>query len=189
MPAPQKKITGSSAPVLQPGNIPVVRAGAWHSLPPYGATASISTPVNRLFALPFWPGRRCSMISLAVNVTVAAVGATLRVGLYTSHNGLPGARLFEFGSMSAAALGVQIFPAFSTPVEPQLYFLGLARQGGVLVSLSTRNTWDPIVSELTPTMTGDLNCYYKDGVTGTLPDLYGPPDGSVQGPSAMVQLT
>lgn len=190
MPAdPKKKITGSSSPVLQPGNLPIVRAGAWHSLPPFGAAGTAAATANRMFSLPFWPGRRCALINSAVNVTVAAVGATLRVGLYTSANGLPQALIREFGSMSLAAVGVQTFPGFSTPVEPQLYFLTMVRQGGLAITLSARNTWDPVISEDTPTLAGNLNCYYLDGVGGALPELHGPPDGSVQGPSAAVQLT
>lgn len=187
--APKIKITGSSSPVLQPGNLPIVRAGAWHSLPPFGSAGTAAATANRLFALPFWPGRRCALINSAVNVTVAAIGATLRVGLYTSANGLPQSLVREFGSMSLAAVGVQQFPGFSTPIEPQLYFLSMVRQGGLAITLSARDTWDPVISEAAPTLAGNLNAYYIDGVSGALPEEYGPPAGTIQGPSASVQLT
>lgn len=191
MPAqPKKRITGSSTPVLQPGNLPVIRSGAWHSLPPFGATNNVTVPDQRLFALPLWPGRRCAILGIAVNVTLVAVGGSLRMGLYTSANGLPQTLVREFGTMALSALGIFTFAGFSTHMEPALYFLGIARQGGVLnLGLSTRDTWDPIISETTPVIGSNLNTYYIDGVAGAMPTTFGPPDGSAQCPSASVQLT
>jgi hypothetical protein len=184
------QITGNSTPIRQPGNLPVIRSGAWHSLPPFGATNNATVPDGRLFALPFWPGRRCALLGIAVNVTLAAVGGNLRMGLYTSANGLPLSLVREFGSMGVGVIGISQFSGFSTHVEPDLYFLGICRQGGLLnLGLSTRDTWDPIISELTPVIGSNLNSYYIDGVAGAFPALFGPPDGSVQGPSAAVQLT
>jgi hypothetical protein len=184
------RITGSSAPVRQPGNLPVIRAGAWHSLPPFGAAGSANVPDGRLFALPFWPGRRCALLGIAVNVTAALVGGSLRMGLYTSANGLPNLLVREFGSMGTGVLGTAEFSGFSTTVEPDLHFLGICRQGGAFnLGLSTRDTWDPIISETTPVIGSNLNTYFTDGVGGAFPSLFGPVAGSVQGPSAAVQLT
>lgn len=188
--APKRKITGSSFPVLQPGNVPIVRSGSWHTLPPYGAAGSATVPDGRLFALPFWPGRRCACLGVTVNVTVIAAGGTIRVGLYASAQGLPTVLVDEYGTVASGVLGLQTIAGFSTPMEPDLHFLAVARQGGLLnLGLSSRDTWDPIVSELSPVLTGNLNCYYRDGVGGALPAMFGDVVGSVQGPSAAVQLT
>lgn len=190
MPAqPKKRIIGSSTPVRQPGNLPSIRSGAWHSLPPYGATGTLITPVSRLFALPFWPGRRCSITGVATNVTAFPIGASVRAGLYTSANGLPNMLTSDFGSQAVAGIGLQTFTGFSVHVEPDLYFLAIVRQGGVAgFTMSVRDTWDPIISETAPVITSNLNTYYVDGVAGGLPAMFGPPAGSVQGPSAAVQL-
>lgn len=188
--APKVRITGSSSLILQPGTLPIVRPGSWHTLPPYGAPDTVSIPADRLYALPFWPGSRCACIGTAVNVTTPVVGASLRIGLYSSANGLPVILLSEYGTLAAAGLGIQILAGFETPMEPALYFLGIVRQGGIpALGLSARDTWDPIISELAPVLTGSLNTYYRDGVGGVLPAMFGPVDGSIQGPSAAVQLT
>ena len=188
--AKKPNITGSSAPVRQPGNLPVVRSGSWHTLPPYGAADTATVPDARLFALPFWPGRRCTCLGVAVNVTLIAAGGSIRVGLYASANGLPINLVAEYGVVAAGVLGLQIITGFETPMEPDLHFLAVARQGGLLnLGLSSRDTWDPVVSELAPVLTGNLNCYYRDGVGGALPAMFGDVVGSIQGPSAAVQLT
>lgn len=191
MPLPPKaRIIGSSSLILQPGTLPIVRPGSWHTLPPYGAPDTVSLPGDRLYALPFWPGSRCACVGTAVNVTAPVVGAILRIGLYTSANGLPSVLVAEYGTVVAAGLGIQILASFETPMEPVLYFLGVVRQGGVpLLGLSARDTWDPIISELAPVLTGSLNTYYRDGVGGALPAMFGNVVGSIQGPSAAVQLT
>ena len=191
MPRPPKsRITGSSFPVLQPGNVPIVRSGSWHTLPPYGAADTATVPDGRMFALPFWPGRRCTCLGVAVNVTLIAAGGTIRIGLYAAAQGLPTVLVAEYGTVGAGVLGLQTIANFATPMEPELHFLAVVRQGGLLnLGLSSRDTWDPIVSELSPVLTGNLSAYYRDGVTGALPAMFGDVVGSIQGPSAAVQLT
>ena len=187
---PKPKITGSSSPLLQPGNLPVVRSGSWHTLPPYGAADTAPAPDARLFAVPLWPGKRCQVTGVACNVTQPAVGGIARIGMYTSANGLPLTLVAEYGTVSVAAVGIQILTGFSTPIEPDVYFLGIVRQGGPPnCELSSRDTWGPIVSELFPVLTGNLNSYYLDGVAGALPSHFGDVTGSIQGPSLAVQLT
>lgn len=191
MPIPPKvRITGSSSPLLQPGTLPIVRPGSWHTLPPYGAVDTVQVPDGRLFALPFWPGSRCACVGAAVNITLIAAGGNIRIGLYAAANGLPITLVAEYGTVVSGVLGLQIISGFETPMEPTLHFLGVVRQGGALnLGLSARDTWDPIISELSPVLTGSLNTYYRDGVSGALPAAFGPVVGSIQGPSAAVQLT
>jgi hypothetical protein len=45
------------------------------------------------------------------------------------------------------------------------------------------------VSETTPTLGGDFNAYYKDGVSGALPTPFGTIDGTVNSPAVTLQLT
>lgn len=173
------------------GNLPVIRSTAWHGLPAWGNTGTANVPVNRMFALPFWPGRQCTLTGMAGNVTLALVGGNLRFGLYASDsNGLPTTLVADYGTVTAGLTGIRSITGQSTPVRPVLHYLVVGRQGGVLnLGLTTRLTWDPIVSETTPTITGTLNCYYKDGISGALPASFGAPDGLDTAPAVSLQLT
>lgn len=172
------------------GNLPVVRSTAWHGLPAYGATGTANVPVNRMFALPFWPGRTCTLTAVAANVTLALAGGNLRMGLYASDGTLPTTLIADYLTVSAGLTGIRSITGLSTPVRPVLHYLVIGRQGGVVnLGLTTRITWDPIVSETSPTITGALNCYYIDGVSGALPASFGAPAGLDTAPAVSVQLT
>lgn len=173
------------------GNLPVVRAGAWHSIPPYGNAASANVPDGRLFAMPFWPGRQCTITAMAVNTTLALVGGNIRMGIYQSDGVLPTTLLADFGTIGSGVLGIRTISPLSTAVRPVLHYLVVGRQGGLLnLGLSNRQTWEPVVSETAgPVFAANLNAYYVDGVGGALPASYGAPAGTDQGPAVNVQLT
>lgn len=172
------------------GNLPVVRPTAWHALPPFGPAGTASIPADRLFALPLWPGRRCTLTAVAANVTLALVGGSLRFGIYASDGALPTTLVADYGTVTSGVTGVRSITGLSTVLRPVLHFAVVARQGGVLnLGLTSRSTWDPIVSESTPTLAGDLNAYYRDGVSGALPASFGAPAGTIASPALSLQLT
>lgn len=172
------------------GNLPVIRSTAWHTLPPFGPVGSANFPADRLFALPFWPGRACTLTAMAANVTLALVGGNIRMGLYASDGAVPTTLVADYGTVTVGLTGVRQITGLSTPVRPVLYYAVIARQGGVLnLGLTSRDTWDPIVSESSPTLAGNLNAYYRDGVSGALPGSFGAIAGTVNSPALSIQLT
>lgn len=174
------------------GNVPVIRSTAWHLVPAYGAPGTANVPVNRMFALPFWPGRRTTLTGLAGNVTLALVGGNLRMGLYNADStGLPTTLVADYGTVGAGLTGIRSITGLSTVVRPVLHYLVIGRQGGVLnLGLTTLTTGDPIVSEVgTPVIGGNRNAYYIDGVSGALPASFGAPAGTDNSPALAVQLT
>lgn len=182
-------LAGEPLTIGPEGNLPVIRSTAWHGLPAYGNTATANVPVNRMFALPFWPGRTCTLTAMAANVTLALVGGNLRMGIYQSDGVLPTTLLADFGTVTAGVTGIRQITGLSTAVRPVLHYLVIGRQGGVVnLGLTTRATWDPVVAETTPTITGTVNCYYIDGVSGALPGTFGTPDGNDTAPAISVQL-
>ncbi|MER5705992.1 hypothetical protein [Streptomyces sp. NPDC002122] len=183
-------LAGEPLTIGPEGNLPVIRPSAWHGLPAYGSNATANVPVNRMFALPFWPGRTSTLTALAGNVTLALVGGNLRMGLYASDGVLPTTLIADYGTVTAGLTGFRSITGLSTQIRPVLHYLIIGRQGGVLnLGLMTKATWDPIVSELTPSGTANLNCYYKDPVAGGLPANFGTPDGLDTAPALWVQLT
>lgn len=172
------------------GNLPVVRTTCWHNLPPQGNVASVSIPASRLFALPFWPGRSTTITAVAVNVTLALVGGNIRMGIYTSDGSVPTDLLADYGTVGSGVTGIRQISGLSTALRPVLHFFVVARQGGALsLSLSSRDTWDPMVSETFALLDANRNAYYRDTVAGALPATFGAVAGTIQGPSATIQLT
>lgn len=173
------------------GNLPVVRSTRWHTLPAIGSTGAVNFPADRLFALPFWPGRSCTLTAMAVNVTLALVGGNIRMGLYDSDGSIPTTLLDDYGTVSVGVTGVRSITGLSRAVRPTLHYLVVARQGGVLnLGLTARDTGDAIVSEVaTPSFAAGLNAYYRDGVSGALPAPFGAISGSINSPAVSVQLT
>lgn len=173
------------------GNLPVVRSTAWHVVPAYGAPGTANVPVDRMFALPFWPGRTCTLTGMAANVTLALVGGNLRMGVYLSDGVLPTALLADYGTVTAGVTGIRSITGLSTAVRPVLHYLVIGRQGGVLnLGLTTLTTGEPVISELTtPVIGGNRNSYFIDGVSGALPASFGTPAGTDNSPALAVQLT
>jgi len=172
------------------GNVPVIRPTAWHNWG-YGNAAAINIPDARLFCMPFWPGRICTLTGVATNVTTALASSLLRYGIYTSSDGvLPTNLLADYGTVTSASTGIRSITGLNTRVRPVLHYLVVVRQfaGGTL-SVSSRSAWDPIVSDTSPTIAANTNAYFYDGITGALPATLGTPDGTDQGPCPVVQLT
>ena len=174
------------------GNLPVVSTGRWHLFPVAGAPGTANAPVNRMFALPFHPGRQTTITAIAANVTLALVGGNIRFGLYNADaQGLPSTLVADFGTVTAGVTGVRQIGGLSTAVRPVLHYLAIVgRQGGLAnLGLTTLTSTDPIVTELAATFTGNRNAYFVDGVSGALPASFGAPAGAEIGPAVSVQLT
>lgn len=172
------------------GNLPVIRSAAWHTVPPFGPVGTANFPADRLFAVPFWPGRQCTVTAMAANVTLALVGGNIRLGIYQSDGAIPTDLLADFGTVSVGLTGIRSISGLSTAIRPVLHYAVIARQGGVLnLGLTSRDTWDPIVSETSPTLGGNLNSYYRDGVSGALPATFGAIAGSINAPALSIQIT
>lgn len=183
-------LSGQPLTIGPDGNLPVIRSAAWHALPPFGAPSSASVPSDRLFALPFWPGRSTTVTGMAANVTIALVGGSIRFGIYASDGVLPTTLVADYGTVSSGLTGVRSLTGLSTSLRPVLHYAVVARQGGLLnLGLTARDSWDPIISETTPTLGGSFNSYYRDGVSGSLPANFGAIAGTIQSPAVSIQLT
>lgn len=172
------------------GNVPVVASTRWHALPGFGNAAAVAMPNERLFAIPFYPGRSCTLTGIAVNVTLALVGGVVRLGLYESDGALPTDLVADYGTLGVGLTGIQSLTGLTAPVRPVLHYIVLARQfGGLSLSISGRSSTDPMVATATPVIASNPNAYYIDGVGGALPASFGAPAGTDQGPCFRIQLT
>lgn len=183
-------LAGEPLTIGPEGNLPVISTTRWHLLPAYGAQGTANVPAGTMFALPFWPGRSCTLTAVAANVTLALVGGNLRFGLYTADTqGLPAALVADFGTVTAGLTGIRSITGLNQPVRPVLHYLVCGRQGGALnLGLTTRATGDPIISETTPTIAGNFSAYVMTGVAGALPGTF-TNNGVDNAPSIAAQLT
>ena len=112
------------------------------------------------------------------------------MGLYASDGSVPTDLISDFGTVSVGVTGVRQISGLSAPLRPVLQYLVVARQGGLLnLGLSSRDGGDPMVSGAAPVLDSFSSAYYRDGVGGALPALFGAISGSVLGPSVSVQMT
>lgn len=168
---------------------PFVRSTGWHNLPPTGTAATVVSVLNSGYALPIIPGRSCTLTAMAINVTVLGIG-NVRGAVYAANqnSGLPSTLISDLGTISTGLAGVKTWGSLSISLRPILYYLCVVQQG-VATTLSSRTTWDPIVSETSATFGTNANCYTITGVSGAWPASFGTPAGTGAGPAIMAQLT
>jgi hypothetical protein len=171
------------------GNLPVIRAGGWHQLPPYGGLSTGTFAPNFGFAAPLWPGRACTFDSLAIEVTSTTTGST-RHGLYDDSGSAPANLIQEFGTTSNTSTGVKTLSFTALDLKPILYWLVFVNQGGASVGLRIRFTSSPFVSHLTALLNGDHACYSRSSFpAGALPASFGTITGTLTAPMTAVKLT
>jgi hypothetical protein len=180
--------TGNPLLIGPTGNLPVVRSGAWHSVPASGSVSAVTPTLNRLYAQPLWPGQACTLTAAAVEVTLLGVG-NVRGGVYADNNGVPGSLIADFGTISTGLLGVKTWTPTPLVLRPVLTWIVVVQQGLINVGLRSRDTSEPMVSDSSAVLSGNLNSYYIDGVSGALPASFGVIGGTTQGPSFSIQLT
>lgn len=171
-------------------NFPFISDGKWH-VDGQGSGAQGPTIVaNRAYAVPFWPGRRCRLTNLSMNIGVAfTTPGTIRAGVYaTLSTGLPGALVTDFGTVAETA-ATKEWASLTTDLDPSLYCAVLVPQGGSTgtPTWSSCNIRHPLVFETNASAINpntNKTAYYSDtGFTGALPATFGTPAGIIVGPS------
>ena len=85
----------------------IVRVGAYYTNPE-GEYAGLTMVANRLYAKPFIVVRNMTFDQIAIDVTTAAAGASMRLGIYNDGTNLyPGTLLLDAGVVSVATTGLK----------------------------------------------------------------------------------
>lgn len=93
-----------------------------------------------------WLARRTGTIDRAgVNVTTAgAAGSVFRLGLFADANGIPGARIVDWGTVPSTAVGVSFLSGLTTPiVYGTLYWVYVANQVAAAQATAINGGWNP----------------------------------------------
>lgn len=189
---------GGIARVGFQGTLPIVSTGKWHR-DGYGSAAqgSAAPVVSRGYAIPIWPGRKCTLTDLAMNIGAAFTTAgNIRAGMYESDpdTGLPADLITDYGTQTATAT-TRSWTGLSTILYPRLYWTVLAWQGGSAGSptYSARNIAHPLIAETNagaPNSNTNMTAYYRDtAFSGAFPDPFGAVTGVIVGPTCTWKLT
>lgn len=168
---------------------PFIRTTGWHNLPAWGSPNTLVAVLNQAYALPFLPGRECTLTQMAINITLLGLG-NVRGGIYNAdqNSGLPTTLITDFGTISTGLAGQKTWTGLTNSLRPILYYVVVVQQG-VVATYSSRDSWDPIVSETAAVFGQDRNAYNQTGITGALPASFGTPSGTSTSPSIFLQLT
>lgn len=107
----------------------------------YGPLSTISgyaTPTgagatqNRLFGTPVYIPQNGTFNAAGIEITTAAAGGTVRLGIYASlANGLPGALVADFGTIDATVVGFRSVPISLTLQRGSYWIAGVTNNTSV----------------------------------------------------------
>lgn len=175
-----KHYDGSRTPTVpRPGEYvdaaPVAgqQSGRWYSTG--GPNANTLVLVNdRLYLCPIIIHRRRAPQAIGINVgTAGSVGALLRFGIYLDNDGTPSTVAVQAGTVSGEATGTpQII--INTPLEPGMYWLGIASQGAPTTPPTVRaisGIGNPLVGLNATGNLGASGYYSTATISGAFPAL------------------
>lgn len=157
-------LSGAYAPAAS-----ALATGFYYGAP--AATLGTSTAMTQdlLTATPFWLPKATTFDRIAAEVTVAATGSTVRLGIYDTDadDARPGSLVLDAGTIDGASTGVMEV-TISEALDAGLYWLAAVSQGGaptVRIVSTVASPWTPTVLALGTLRSG----FQQSGVTGALP--------------------
>lgn len=113
-------VSGGSSLAMNPG----YRTNYYYSAFPCIAPSTLSLANNRLHYIPFQVTESVTFTRIGINVSTAASGAGIRLGIYNSSSGAPSSLLLDAGTVSAATTGEKEI-TISQAMTPGWYWLAM----------------------------------------------------------------
>lgn len=140
-----------------------------------GLFASTSHARNLAWAVPWICSEKVTWTRAGFTNGIGVASAVGRMGIYTDSSGRPGARIADFGTVTAgiADTGAREI-TISQTLEAGMYWLVLAIQGGATdnsITYASVNSWNTM--GMTAPTAQDGTCYVA--AAGALPDPFGAP--------------
>lgn len=148
----------------------------------YGASNVVFTN-GTLYCFP-WVVHEAITIDRIGILAIATASGTVRLGAYQDSSGMPGALIFDGGTVSGTSTAV-VEATISTTIGPGVVWLAFAPQGANQTIRSHNLNYDSIPT--TTAQGGNAACLSITGVSGALPDPFGTPTGS-KSDSAMIMV-
>jgi hypothetical protein len=142
---------------------------------------------------------RCKQLSIPTTITVdriavniqaaGSAGAVVRLGIYESNNGVPGALVLDAGTVDATSTGTKTITISQTLAAGYYYLVAVGQGQGSQVSGNAYSASQQIVPLDGTFHVGQaLLSYVKSGVTGALPDPLNPDSMSNVYPNIQLRL-
>jgi hypothetical protein len=148
-------------------------AGSYYS--PNGARSTFATIENRMTVVPFHVPKTQQFTRIGVEVTTAAAGSTIRLGIYNiGPTGLPSTLVLDAGTIDSSVLGAAELTIDVTLVGG-LYGLAAVAQGGTPAVRTLTGGGGISVgggSLASVTQSNPNTGFYQNNVSGTLPANY-----------------
>ena len=142
---------------------------------------------------------RCKQISIPTTITVdriavniqgaGSAGAVVRLGIYESNNGVPGALVLDAGTVDTTSTGTKTITISQTLAAGYYYLAAVGQVEGCTISGNAYSASQQIVPINGTFHVGQaLVSYEKSGVTGALPDPLNPSTISNVYPNIQLRL-
>lgn len=111
--------------------VPKWQAGAWYESQFFGSGADANTTatLNLVYYIPIIVPEACTIDEVGINVATGTASSVLNFGLYADANGVPGAKLADWGNTSAATAGGKSKTALAYAAKAGLFWLGFLVTG------------------------------------------------------------
>lgn len=138
-------VTVAQAALSRDVTLPVMfqvpfRSQRWYDSQVSDAYSTLTPSVDSVHALPLWVPEDVWIDAMACEVTTAASGSTIRLGIYADANGVPGARLVHAGSVAGTTTGIKTLTGLSAMLPRGLVWLTFVANGAAPTMRSLATT-------------------------------------------------
>ena len=147
--------------------------------------STLVTTVNLLVVARFPVARTTTFDRIVGEVTLGAVGSTVRLGIYADTGGhKPGALVLDAGTIDGNTLSPQEI-TISQQLVPGLYWVGAVAQGGT-PTVRSKSLLDPSIGQAANT-SFQRTGYQRSAVAAGLPDPMAPAESSSAIPKVLLR--
>lgn len=115
---------------------PGYSAGSYYSNPGVGVSTEHTATLDSMFLFPFLVVEKHTFDRIGVNVSTAGTSSNVvRLGIYSSTSGEPGALVLDAGTVSSVTTGAKTI-TISQELTPQVYWLAVVSQVGTACKLT-----------------------------------------------------
>lgn len=157
-------------------------------------SSSVTSTINRLFALPIFIPRRVSVDRIGVNITVAAAASSVaRLAIYADIDdgmgGLPGALVTgSDGTVDTDSTGFKE-ATIDVTLNPGLYWLAYVAQGGTPNTGALTSNSQMVGYWVSAATVAQRSAYSRDSVTGAVPDPFTPQNSHGSAPYVQIRVS
>lgn len=139
-----------------------------------GSQSNGTQPLNSMTLVPFALSVSTTFTRIGIFVNTASSGATVRLGIYNSTNGIPSSRLLDAGTVATTSSSTLTLITINQTLPAGLYWLAAVNQGTAVSSCQIKGGGHvPNVPFFGSPANGTARGLQVTGVSGALPNPVG----------------